>query len=121
MGGILILRKCDVEGVTDARFVTAGSCAIRGNAEPCNVTHVKTQESTDAGVRLVADAQHPRASERNSGSAIPSPAATRIGMYSGRQPAMTPLTATLHTLASLRSGSRTPSTSSADLGAKGRN
>ena len=34
------------------------------------------------------------------GSAIASTSATRIGMYSGRQPAITPLTATFHTVAS---------------------
>ena len=39
--------------------------------------------------------------------------ATRIGIISGRQPAITPLTATFHTVAARLSGSITPSTSSA--------
>ena len=55
------------------------------------------------------------------GSAIASMVATRIGMYSGRQPAITPLTATLHTVAARRSGSSTPRTSSGLRSVKRRN
>ena len=46
------------------------------------------------------------------GSHIASISAISTGMYSGRQPAITPLTATFHTVAARRSGSSTPSISS---------
>src|SRR5204862_170579 len=45
--------------------------------------------------------------------------ATSTGMYSGRQPAITPLTAMLHTVAARFSGSRRPRTSSGALGDRG--
>ena len=53
---------------------------------------------------------------RNSGSEMASAIATRIGMYSGRQPAITPLTATDHTVASRLAGSSVPNTSSGSRG-----
>jgi hypothetical protein len=43
---------------------------------------------------------------------MPSISATRIGMYSGRQPAMTPFTAMLQIVAERLSGSSVPRLSS---------
>jgi len=57
---------------------------------------------------------------RNSGSDAASTTARRMGRYSRRQPAMTPLTATFHAVASRFSGGSTPSTSSALRPAKAR-
>ena len=50
-----------------------------------------------------------------------STSATRIGMNSGRQPAMTPLTATFQTVARRRSGRSTPSSVAPGRSAKRRN
>ena len=47
--------------------------------------------------------------------------ATRMGMYSGRHPAMTPLTATFHTVARRWSGRRTPSSVSYERSVQRRN
>jgi hypothetical protein len=55
------------------------------------------------------------------GSAMASTSATSTGMYSGRQPAITPLIATVRTVALRRSGSSTPSSSSASRSAQRRN
>ena len=56
----------------------------------------------------------------NSGSAIASTTAIRRGMYSGRQPAITPLTAILQTVAARFSGERVPITSAGDRSANSR-
>lgn len=54
----------------------------------------------------------PLCSTPYSGSAIASASATSTGMYSGRQPAITPFTATLQIVAARLSGSMMPRTSS---------
>ena len=63
----------------------------------------------------------PECSTPYAGSAIASARATRIGMYSGRQPAMTPFAATLRTVAARLSGGTSPSAWSGGRSVNARN
>ena len=63
----------------------------------------------------------PECSTPYSGSAIASASATSTGMYSGRQPAITPFAATFQTVAARLSGGSLPSTASAGRSQNDRN